>query len=145
MFLVNQSRNSVDLWCGCLAAISSFGRRSRFISCRNLSCMKPPRSSGSLSRRRKSECFALGAALRRARELQCNLWLHRSQQSLFPNPPMGTWKPFGQEVFFQRRPNDEATVFSRLVSDPSSTPSVAHVRGDSLCPLADPLGLLLRH
>lgn len=75
----------------------------------------------------------------------CKLWLRRSQQSLFSNPPMGTWKPFGQELFFQRRRNDEATVFSRLVSDPGSTASVAHVRGDSLCPLADPLGLLLRH
>ena len=44
---------------------------------------------------------------------------------------------------FQRRRNAEATIFSRLVSDSASTPSVAHVPGDSLRSVADSIGSLV--
>src|SRR5260370_21216894 len=83
----------------------------------------------------KARMFHARAALRRAKELQfigpsiTKIFVFKSPRALQ-----------AIRVFFRWRRNDEATVFSRLVSDPASTPSVAHLRGHSLRPVADPLG-----
>jgi hypothetical protein len=60
-------------------------------------------------------------------------------KSSFLNRP---WALKAIRIFLRWWRNDEATVFSRLVSDPANTPSVAHVRGDSLRLAAAPLVLL---
>ena len=105
--------------------------------------MKPPRSSGSLSRRRKRECFTL--VPRCAGQENCNA----SCGSIDLNSPCFRIHPWvlgsrsGKNCFFQRRRNDEATVFLDWYR-------ILRVRHQWPCsrrfamPLADPLGLLLR-
>src|SRR3984893_16209411 len=84
---------------------------SNFMTCRSTPCMKPPRHSGSPSRQRKGDCFMRG-----------------------PH-----YAGHARNTCLQGRRDDETTVFSQLVSNSKSAPSLDHVSGDPLFPVAHAL------
>src|ERR1700745_2815694 len=88
-----------------------FGRLSNCISYRNAPCIRPPRYLEFRSQQRKGECFM-------------------------------QWRPCAgatRNTFLPGRRDDETTVFSPLVSNFASTPSLDHVSGDPLRPVAHAL------
>src|SRR5712671_2366741 len=88
-----------------------FGRLSNCISSWNAPCMRPPMCSGFLSQQRKGDCFMRG-----------------------PHYAGDT-----RSTCLQGRRDDETTVFSQLVSNSESAPSLDHASGDPLFPVAHAL------
>src|ERR1700686_3543039 len=88
-----------------------FGRLSNCISCGDAPSMRPPRYLGFQSQQRKGECFMHG-----------------------PHCASGT-----RNTLLRGRRDDETAVFSPLVSNFASTPSLDHVSGDPLPSVAHAL------